>query len=228
MKSRRILQSDHIDWDENGSSRINYSTVFDQNQATAEPEAPEQTGPDYRELLHAKEKQWQKKLKQSRKEAFEEGVNQGYRQGLEEARAELDRHLAVLEHTFEQAHREWRERQQLLEPGLIELAFDVAECILGIPLEHTSVRTRLQEELSKILEDLDEQVKPQLWISEQDYNYVEKLIDGYVHTGSVGIKISAECKPGEFKFESDRKTVVCNFQKMLGDFRAKLTLPEWN
>jgi len=128
---------------------------------------------------------------------------------------------------IEKAHHDWKERHRLLNPGLLDLVFDMVEKIVGLPVENPAIREQLEEKLSGLLHETEDQIKPQLWVSQKDYRFVEDLVQKYAPELSLSIRISEECNPGEFEFETKKETVVHRFKEKLTDLREKMTLPSW-
>src|SRR5699024_3975550 len=108
-----------------------------------QPEEPEEEKIDIKALLRKRDRMWKIRLKNAREDAFSRGFEDGRQQGIEQARAEIDRKLASLERAFSKAHEEWKDRQELLDPGLLDLVFDIAESILEIPVTNMNLRKKL-------------------------------------------------------------------------------------
>lgn len=233
MKEHKILDNEKITWHEDERRQLDYQTLFEDNsepspsQKAEHPENGEKEKNDVGALLREKKYEWRVRLKNARENAFAKGFEEGKKEGISQSRKEIDNKLTELEVMFEKAHREWKERQEKLNPGLLDLVFEIAESILEIPVENTDIRKKLDQDLEELLQRIDDYSKPMLWISESDYHYVEKLKERYAPETTVNIKISAECNPGEFKFDTDQERVVSDFRKLLTDFKAKLSLPSW-
>lgn len=228
MNDQKIINNNHISWQDEENARLDYRVVFDDggySDRKEEQEVKEEV--DVTKMLRERDRQWISKLKNAREVAFNQGVEKGRMKGLEEARAELSSHLSVLENAIEQAQQEWRARQEVLDPGLLDLAFDIAETILGIPVENPEIRKKMENELAPLLESMDEYSKPLLRVSESDYAYVEKLGEEYAPETTIKIRVSEDCNPGEFELETGHESVVLKFRKALRDFKDKLMLPSW-
>ena len=55
------------------------------------------------------------------------------------------------------AHREWQDLQKMLDAGILDLAFDLAESVLEIPVENPDIRETMQRELSRFFGELTNQ-----------------------------------------------------------------------
>lgn len=232
MEDQKILDTEQISWYDEERAQLDYQMIFDNNEEAAESEKEKEQKEaqqvDVKALLRERDRKWKKRLKKAREHAFSKGYEEGRKQGLEQGRSEVDERIRGLETTLEDAHEEWKRRQELLDPGLLDLVFDIVESILEIPVENPAIREKLDQEISSLLYQMDDQGTPFLWVSECDFSYVQKLKEKHLSESSVNIQVSDECNPGEFKFETDRKTVVYSFRKMLDDFRNSLSLPSWS
>lgn len=225
--ARKIIENKKINWNDLENSKLNYQMIFEEKVEALEKEEAEEEGLDIVEVLSRKEREWKKKLEEACKEAYAHGIEEGRKRGVEEARTEIDGKLATLENAFSKAHEEWKEKQKFLEPGMLDLAFEITEAILEIPVENPAIRTKLEEEIAPLLHKIDENSKSVLWISESDFTYIEKLVEEYAPGSPITIRISQECNPGEFELETSRETIVRSYEKILGDFKDSLSLPSW-
>ncbi|MDR8394255.1 hypothetical protein NC796_24110 [Aliifodinibius sp. S!AR15-10] len=228
MQNQKILDSDQISWYSEEKAQLDYEMIFNEaGEAAREEEKRKEEEVDFKKLLRERDRKWKMRLKKAREHAYAEGFEEGKQKGRQEARAEIDDRLTALQGIVEASHKEWEKRQKLLDPGLLDLVFDLAESILGIPVENPAIREKLDEELGALLQRVGDHATPLLWVSETDYEYVEQLKSKYNAQASVNIQVSEECNPGEFKFETDQKTVVCDFREMLHNFKQNLSLPSW-
>lgn len=225
--ARRIIDNKKINWNDLENSKLNYQMIFEEKVETLEKEETEEEGFDIVEVLSRKEREWKKKLEEACKEAYAHGIEEGRKRGADEARAEIDSKLATLENAFAKAHEEWKEKQNYLEPALLDMVFEITEAILEIPVENPAIRTKLEEEIAPLLHKIDDSSKSVLWVSESDFSYIEKLVNEYTPENPVTIRVSKECNPGEFELETSRETIVRSYEKMLGDFKDSLALPSW-
>lgn len=218
--SRKIIDKKKFSWDDKDSFRLNYQMIFDEKVKS------DKNFPDYKEILKSRDDEWSRKLDAEQKEAFNNGLTQGREEGYKIARAEIDKKLGGLEHEFKTAQAEWREHQQLLKPGLLNLVFDISEAILGMPVTNGTMRNRLEEELSTLFQQLDKKTRPVLWVSAEDFEFIESLEKQYADSTGVVVRISERCNPGEYQLETNREKVVRDFRQMLHDFKESLILPK--
>lgn len=230
-EDRKILHTEDINWYEEDEHRLNYDLPFNgegyKTEDQKETDTKSETKVDVKKLIKKRDDKWERRLEKARKEAFEKGRECGYKDGFNEAEQQVDDKLNRLEELVEKAHQDWDHRHKLLNPGLLDLVFDMVEKIVGLPVENPEIREQLEEKLSKLLHETDDQIKPKLWVSEQDYQFVEELVEKYSPELSISIRISEDCNPGEFEFETQNETVVHRFREKLADLRDNLTLPSW-
>jgi len=224
MSSRKILDEKKINWNRNDQATLSYRMIFDE----IHPETQvEEEAPDYEQILEDTNREWEERLKKARQEAFEAGVAEGEESGYQRAASELDNKLIKIESHLQKAHHEWQERQKMIDPGVLDMAFDLAGAILQVPVENPEIRKNLEQELGPLLQRIDETTKPVLWISEHDQELINDIREDYAPGATVNVRVNSELNTGEFKLETSRETVVHKFNVMLQDLKDSLTLPSW-
>ncbi|PAU94624.1 hypothetical protein CK503_07470 [Aliifodinibius salipaludis] len=233
MEDQKILHTEEINWYDEDDHPLDYDLAFEGKgyKKSGECEDTETSSSkkkvDVKKLIDKRDTKWKKRLAKAREEAFEKGHEQGYQEGFEAAEQQVDDKLARLEDLVVKAHKDWKKQHQLLNPGLLDLVFDMVEKIVSIPVENPAIREQLEEKLSGLLHETEGDIKPRLWVSEQDYRFVEKLVEKYAPELSLSIRISEDCNPGEFEFETQKETVVHRFREKLADLKDNMTLPSW-
>ncbi|MEQ8525946.1 FliH/SctL family protein [Gracilimonas sp.] len=227
MRNQKVLQKNQISWFNEGSKRLNYQMIFNESEVKNEEDEYTEESTDINQLLDERDARWKRKLEQVRAEAYTQGFNAGQTEGLNTARSEIDQKLAVIRQALDKAHEEWKARQEMLEPGLLDMVFEISESILGIPVENPAIRESIEEKLTPLLQKVNEQSKPILWVAEEDLEFTKSLKDDFSKSMVLNIQTSEECNPGEFKLETNEETVVHNFREMLQEFKKTLMLPSW-
>lgn len=232
MKGQKVLDNNQINWHKGEGARLNYQTIFNEGiEAEAKPEKaekPEESAKvDLVEALADRDRKWKIKVQKTKEEAWQEGFEEGLKQGREQAEAEIDNKLAIIKAAIDAASTEWKKRQELIDPGLLDLAFEISEAILGAPIEHPEMRKSLELSLGPILERIDNQSKPVLLVAENDFKYIQTLVDEYAHDTLLKVRVDPGINPGEFHFESTEETVIQNVKNTLREFRKELPLPSW-
>lgn len=227
MSSRKIIDENRINWNNRNQATLSYKMIFDDRPEIDLMEAEEEK-PDVDELLAENNRHWEEKLRRTQKELYQAGLKEGTERGYEQASGEIDDKLMRLQSILTEAQTEWRERQLMMDPGVIDLAFELAESILEIPVDNPDIRARMESELGPILQKMDESSKPVLWISESDKEFISRLKEEYAAPATLYIRVNEEFNPGEYKIESSRETIVHSFKTMLTDLKKSLNLPSWN
>lgn len=231
-EDQKILHTEDINWYEEDENRLDYDLAFNGNgykksDDKKKSKANSERKVDVKQLVKKRNDKWEQRLAKARKEAFEKGRERGYEEGFDEAEQQVDDKLNRLEGLVEKAHQDWSHRHQLLNPGLLDLVFDMVEKIVGLPVENSKIREQLEEKLSVLMHETDNEIKPKLWVSEEDYCFVEELVEKYSPELSLSIRVSEDCNPGEFEFETQKETVVHRFREKLADLKDNMTLPSW-
>lgn len=224
MSSGKIIDGTKINWNRKAQDTLSYRMLFEDGPAVAEPE---EEAPDVEKILRENNGQWEERLRQARQDAYEAGVEEGFKKGYKEAENLLDDKIAVLSKQLDRAHEEWQERQKLMDPGMLDLAFDLAESILNIPVENPAIRENMQNELEPLLRQIDEANRPVLWISKGDEEFVSSVKEDNAPRTTINIRIDKALNPGEFKLETKNESVVHQFGILLQDLKESLNLPTW-
>lgn len=232
MGQQKILNTEEVNWYEEDENRLNYEVAFDggehqKNERKKSSEESVEQQIDVKKLIQKRNQKWEKRLRRARTEAFQKGKKQGYEDGYKKAQKEIDDKVAQLERLIIKAHNEWTERHQMLNPGLLDLVFDMVEKIVGVPVENPQIREQLEEELSHLLYDTENEIKPLLWVSDSDYRFVKELVEKYAPELTISIRVSEDCNPGEFEFETKNEMIVHRFREKLNDLKENLSLPSW-
>lgn len=226
MRSQKVLNTDQVNWYDDGLTRLTYQMIFNEPDELKE----EDESFDHEELetrLDERDEYWKKKLQQERKKAYAKGFETGKNEGLDNARKEIDGKLEVIRTAIDSGHKEWQKRMDIIEPGVLDLAFDISETILGIPVQDEKVRVSMTEKLTPILQKLDQSSKPILRVSEYDFEHVQNLKEEFACELTMFIQTDENCNPGEFELDTNDETFVHKFREMLNEFKKNLSLPTW-
>ena len=226
MSTHKVFSDQQIKWQDGDGSRLNYQMLFQEKEQ--EEERLQFDTDALRERLSFRDEKWKKRLKQEKEKAFQEGLEAGRKEGFKEAEAEIDSKIKVVKSAIAQGHQEWRARQQLLEPGVLDLTFEICEAILGIPIEREELSKNLEGQLIPIFRKLDRESRPVVKVSSCDLGLVKKLQEDHAPEMTMYIEVDAECNPGEFELENEQETIVHKFREMLKEFKKNLSLPTWN
>lgn len=223
MRMTKVLDQKQVNWREGELTRLNYQMIFD--ESPEEDVFDEEV--DVIEQLNKRDEIWKNKLQVEKEKAYRQGLEDGKEAALKTARKEADAKMGILKAILDQGHLEWKTRQKIMDPGLLYLAFEIAESILGIPVENEEIRVQLEERLLPIFQKLDEQSKPVIKVSNSDMGYVKELKNEYSKDLTVQIINDDSCNPGEFEIETNEEIIVHKFRETLKEFKNNLMLPTW-
>jgi flagellar biosynthesis/type III secretory pathway protein FliH len=228
--ARKVIDRNSFAWRDDNRSRLNYHMIFDENWKDPEEQAEEEKKiqPNIEEILAKRRIEEERRLAATEQKAFEDGLRQGRQEGLNTAKVEMNSKIAVIERALREAHQAWIRNQELLKPGMLHLIFDVAEAVIGVPNRSAELKKHLENEIVPLLEALDKAAQPVLWVSEDDFQFVDHLVEQYAAKSGIMLRVGNNCKPGEYQLESNRQKVVRDFKMLLDDFRESLILPQFD
>jgi flagellar assembly protein FliH len=232
MENQKILHTEDLNWYEEQENRLDYDLAFDgkgykKSGKNSDEHQPQESQVDVKQLIEKRNEKWEKRLNKAKEEAYAEGYEQGHEDGYQEAEQQIDEKLGQLEQLIQKSHEDWKKRHKMINPGLLDLVFDMVEKIVGLPVENPEIRNHLEDELSVLLYESEDNLKPQLFVSLRDYEFVEEMVEEYAPELSLSIRVSDDCNPGEFEMETKKETVVYRFSEKLSDLKENLTLPSW-
>lgn len=228
MRSQKVFNNGQVKWFDEELTRLNFQMVFNESEQD-EKDAEQKYDPEeLQKRLNQRDESWKKKLKHETEQAFEEGFEKGRKEGLKAARLEIDSKLEVIRKAIEKGHEEWQQRHKLIEPGVLDLAFEISENILGVPVKDPKIQETLSSKLIPIFQKLDHSSRPVLKVSEHDLEHVKELKQSYAGKLTMFIESDENCNPGEFELDTNDETIVYKFREMLKEFKKNLNLPTWN
>lgn len=225
MRSQKVLSNQQIKWYDEETTRLNYQVIFNEAKESSSDALFDEA--EIRRRLETRDVAWKKKLEQEKEKAYRAGYEAGLAEGYETAHKETDAKLEVIRNSIRDGHEEWRQRQEILEPGMLDLAFELSEAILGIPVEDEQLRKNMLDTLRPIFQKLDGASKPVIKVCESDLEPVKALKEEYASELTMYFEVQSDCNPGEFILETDDETIVHKFREMLKELKKNLSLPTW-
>lgn len=234
MKAPKVLDNNQVNWYSENHTRLNYKMLFNEGVSKSEsdehePFEEEEIDPEklVQQARIERDRKWRIKVEKTREEAYSIGFEEGKAEGYALAQAELESKLNFINSTIEEGQKVWKQRQDLIDPGLLDLVFEIAEAIVGLPVENPEIRTKLELSLGPLLERIDNQSKPVLLVAETDFEYIQLLKNEYAPDTFLKVRVDPNCRPGEYRFESNDEVVVQNAKNTLKEFRKNLPIPSW-
>jgi flagellar assembly protein FliH len=225
MRSQKVLSNQQVKWYDEETTRLNYQVIFNEAKESSNESVFDEA--ELKSRLEMRDTAWKKKLQQEKEKAYREGFEAGQAEGYETAHQETDAKLEVIRTAIKEGHEEWQQRQEILEPGILDLAFELSEAILGIPVQDEQLRNNMLDTLRPIFQKLDNASRPVIKVCESDLEPVKALKEEFASELTMYFEVQNDCNPGEFILETDDETIVHQFREMLKELRKNLSLPTW-
>jgi flagellar biosynthesis/type III secretory pathway protein FliH len=216
----------------NNSMKLSYDMIFangadDQNGDATSAERPSSfSAEEVDEMLQERDDQWKQRLVKECDEARESGFAAGYDEGETKAGKVYEKQLAGLEAMMNDLDSEIKGVFDELKPHIAGLVFSMTEKVLDVPFEDERLQQRVQEEVIRFVENLDEALQVRVKVSEADYERVRRALDGKVGIENVSLRIDETQKSGEYAIETKKEFIIKNFKKMVADFKESISFAE--
>ena len=216
----------------NDSLKLSYDMLFENNENLEEggSESGKESETFSREELEKRlaenEAQWQERLEQELSDAEEAGFRKGYDQGKEDAEQRCLERIAGFEKMMQQLDREFKQAMEELKPHIASLVFDITEKVLNLPLNHPQLQQRVQEETSRLVENLDDELQVKMVLSEADIATIREAFENHQKADYITLRSDGELNPGEYIIETKKECIIKNFKKMVADFRQSVSFSD--
>ncbi len=198
--------------------RLSYDMVF-----LDKPEVDE----DLERMLAQNNAQWEQRIVKERQKAVEQGYAAGFEDGKQKAKTEIDLHLNTFEQALNQFEQILHDTIAVLETATHSLVFDLAEKVIGVPVENETLKEKVAKAIEQFLKELEDDHKAVITVSDSDYDSIVYLKEKVTHLKHIAIERNSELNPGEFKVDSNHAALIQNFKKNLNDFRQTAKLSDW-
>lgn len=214
------------------SLKLSYDMLF-QNAAyeseteNATAEEPELLTPEEVEkLLQERDEQWEARLQEECARAKQSGLDEGTVTGKAKAEEAMQLRLVSIQEMMGEMDHEFNQALEELKPHMAALVFEIIEKVLDIPFQHAELQERVQEEIVKFVEILDEELHVKVTVSEQDFEAVGQTLDKRKGVDHFTLRPDEGCKPGEYVIETKKESIIKNFKKMVADFKETISFGE--
>lgn len=164
-----------------------------------------------------------KKVKEERKNAREEGYEKGFAEGKSRAEQECLKQMAHFEEIVEQIDNECNQMMEELKPQVTELVFDITEKVLDIPFKHQELQKRAREEVSEIIEQLDDELQIKVTLSKADFEKIQPAFENNEEKDHISLQADEEFNQGEYKVETKKEYINKRFKEIIADFRESVS-----
>lgn len=214
------------------SLKLSYHMLFDNGSYESETddvtaEEPKLLTPEEVEsLLDERDQEWETRLDDARSMAYQQGVQEGIAQGKAEAEATFNERLTAIRNMMAEMDQEFNQALEKLKPHMASLVFEIIEKVLDVPFHHPKMQTRVQDEITKFVELLDEELHVKVSVSPKNFKTLEQAIGSNHNAKHVTLRADESCKPGEYVIETKRESIIKNFKKMVADFKESISFGE--
>lgn len=216
----------------NRGIKINYESLFHSDgvydpSGNREKEQEElYTAGQVKQILVEKEEEWNLKLESEVKAASESAFREGFESGVKKARKELNDSVSSVMSALKSVDSHLEELMNQVKPHIANMAFDIAEKILALPVKNEILNERVTNEIEQIINDLESNTRVIVDVAESDLETVREKLGDMQRTEHIVLRASAELQSGEYRVDTNREQIVKQFRKKLKDFRESITLAE--
>ncbi len=212
--------------------KLSYDMIFENGASghggdTATAERPSSySAEEVDKMLQERDDQWKQRLVKECDEARESGFAAGYDEGQTKAEEIYEKQFATLEGMMNELDTEIKGVFDALKPHVDGLIFSITEKVLDIPFEDKRLQQRVQDEVIRFVETLDEALQIRVKLSEADYEGVRRALDDKTGIDNITLRVDETQKPGEYAIETKKECIIKNFKKMVADFKESISFAE--
>jgi flagellar biosynthesis/type III secretory pathway protein FliH len=214
------------------SLKLSYDMLFE-NGLERDKDAPDSSEEpqtvsfeEMQQLLKEKDCQWQKQLRQECIRAEEAGFEKGFAAGKDEAEREYLKQLLGFEEMIKQMDVEYKKTMEELKSHIVNLVFDITEKVLDIPFKHAKLQERVQEEVSQIIDKLDDTLQIKVNLSESDFKKMQETFEEKKKMTHINPLIDENLNMGEYVVETKNEYITKKFKKMIADFKESVSFTD--
>jgi flagellar biosynthesis/type III secretory pathway protein FliH len=218
MADVRLIFREQLQYQAKDKTKLSYEELFEEKPTE---------DVDYQDVIERNNLEWTRRLNETRQLAIKEGYQAGFSDGEAKARQRIDEQLNHFENALMELDQRLRNTIEEIKPGVTSLVFDMAEKVIGVPVENEQLQLWVQESVKKTLDSISENTKIEILVSEYDYESIVTLMEKTPGIDKIKVNYSKTFKPGEFKIESSHDVTVNNFSKKMADLRKSIPLQDW-
>lgn len=218
MADPKLIFRERLNQDTVEKTRLSYEDLF---QVKSDEDV------DYQEVIERNNLEWTRRVNETRQIAIKEGYDAGLTDGETLARKRIDEQIHHFEATLTELDKRLQQTIEEIKPGIVSLVFDLAEKVIGVPVENEKLKVWVVDTIRHTLESITEHSKIKITVAEADYDSVKELIDKLPDLKKVTVNYSGSLNPGEFEIDSPHHAVLNDFSKKLEDLRIAAPLNDW-
>lgn len=131
---------------------------------------------EMQQRLKEKEAQWQNHLESEKKKAEQAGFEKGFEEGKKKTENRYLKKMSGFEEAMNQIDDKYNQSIDELKPYIAKLVFDITEKVLDVPFRQKKLRQHVQQEISRIIDGLDNELKVKVKLSETDFEMMKKYM----------------------------------------------------
>lgn len=218
MADPKLIFRERLKLEDVDKTRLSYEDLF---QVKTEEDV------DYHEVLERNNLEWTRRVNETRQLAIKEGYDAGLNDGESKARKRIDEQLHHFEAALMELDRRLQQTIEEIKPGITSLVFDIAEKVIGVPIQNEQLQKWVVDTVQHTLESITDHSKIHITVAEADYDAIKELMENVSELKKIKVDYSATLKPGEFIIDSPHHAVVNSFSKKLEDLRLSAPLNDW-
>ena len=204
-------------------TRLSYEMLFQEKPARNNGY---KTNIEVNELLKENDLIWEARLEEAKRLTREEALKEGYSEGKKDALDEVKQHLLPIREAITEVDGRINKLLDELKPHLASLVFDLTEKVLEVPVYNEELQHRVEEEVHRILEEIEEGTRVKIAVSPEDYQIISGLDTSGDLMKKTDIHYDESLNPGEYRIETRYEVIVKNFRKMLNDLKESTILSQ--
>ena len=207
-------------------AKLSYEMVFARNLEGEEDFDPDEKmlRSDFQKVLETKDHEFDVKLSLEKIRTHEQSFIRGLQEGEHIAQERFKKQIQPLQDALQEANQAVNNLMDELKPYLASLVFDLAEKVVDQPIESEHMQTKVKNEISSLLSEMDSNLKIRIDISSYDYEMVKSLVEARDHSDKIEVQADSGLKSGEYRIETASELIIKQFKKVLKDYRQRLAI----
>lgn len=221
-KEKKIIEKHKLKVSNQNYTRLSYEMVFRDKNHTPHSLTDE----DLNSALNENNREWENRLQNEIRKHSDESYKKGYEDGIKDSSDIIEEHLQPVREAFNEVNESFSVFMTDLKPHITSLVFELTEKVLQNPINDPDLKSKVQDDIIGILNELDDGVKAKIYLAEDDYNAFGDLIGSDNTKNDVTLAIDENMKPGEYKIETAYEMIMRDFNKILQDLKESTSLDE--
>ncbi len=219
----KIIDKDTLNSNGGNWTRLSYEMIFQEKPTRNNGY---KTNIEVNELLKENDLKWEARLEEARQQVRKEALKEGYSEGKNDALNEVKQHLLPIREAITEVDGRINKLLNELKPHLANLVFGLTEKVLEVPVYNEELQHRVEDEVHRILGEIEEGTKVKIAVSPADYQIISGLDESGNLMKKTDIHYDESLNPGEYRIETRYEVIVKNFRKMLNDLKESTIISQ--